>query len=281
VICASCKSSEERELDTAYRALGRGQYRDALEIYAEIVLDAPGTPEAARAVYGLGIIHYLKQRDLDAARANFKKVLDEYPTSDVALDARRMLARVYEKEEGAYQKAIKEYSRLLELTHDTETEKSTLLDVANCYYQLDNLDLAATFYQRVIDDYPYDDVSDVAYLRLALIEAFAGRVEEAEQIVEDLLGWSDRPQSRFRAFLFAGEIALQSSDYQGGRTFLARADLEFPGDPQLLDLAGRMDRQEVDGRSLDEGDRDELFLLEEMQRNISWGRGRRAGGRRR
>jgi tetratricopeptide (TPR) repeat protein len=272
----ACKSSAERQLEAGIQAMGRGQYREALDIFTEVVLLTPGSPEAARAIYDMGVIHYLKQRDLDAARSSFRKVLDEYPASDVAPEARRMLARVYEKEEGELHKAVQEYYRLLEHTDDQTKEKDILLDVANCYYRLDELEYASRLYRRIIEDYSYDEVSDHAYLRLAHIETLAGRGEEARSIIETLLERTDQPGSRRRAFLLAAEVVLQSSEYGRGRILLARADREFPGDPELLDLVSRLVRQEVDGRSLEEGDPEAQFLLKEMQRNISWGRGRRS-----
>jgi tetratricopeptide (TPR) repeat protein len=223
----------------------------------------------------MGVIHYLKQRDLDAARSSFRRVLDEYPGSEIESEARRMLARVYEKEEGELHKAVQEYYRLLEQTDDRTKEKHILFDVANCYYRLDDLEHASEFYRRTIEGYPHDELSDQAYLRLALIEALAGRGDQAESIIEALLERSDRPESRRRAFLLAAEVVLRSSEYGRGRILLARADREFPSDPELLDLGSRLARQEVDGESLDEGDPESQFLLEEMQRNISWGRGRR------
>jgi tetratricopeptide (TPR) repeat protein len=276
-----CKSAAEQQFEAGTRALGRGQYRQALDLFAEVVILAPGSSEAARAVYDMGVIHYLKQRDLDAARSSFRKVLDEYPESEVAPAARRMLARVYEKEEGELDKAVQEYYRLLDQTDDQTKQKDILLDVANCYYRVDEIDYASVLYRRIVEDYPYDELTDQAYLRLAHLEALADRGEEAESIIETLLERTDRPESRRRAFLLAVEVALQSSEYGRGRTLLARADREFPSDGELLDLGGRLVRQEVDGKSLDEADPESKFLLEEMQRNISWGRGRRSKGVRR
>ena len=113
----------------------------------------------------MGVIHYLKQRDLDAARSSFRKVLDEYPSSDVASEARRMLARVYEKEEGELHKAIQEYYRLLDETNDLEAEKDILLDVANCYYRLDELGQASQLYRQIIEDYSYPGLNTKENLR--------------------------------------------------------------------------------------------------------------------
>jgi tetratricopeptide (TPR) repeat protein len=276
VTIVACKSSAERYLEAGTQAMGRGQYRVALDRFAEVVLMAPGSSEAARAVYGMGVIHYLKQRDLDAARSSFRKVLDEYSTSEVAPEARRMLARVYETEGGEPQKAIQEYYRLLEESNDPAYEKDILLDVADCYYRLDDLANASRLYRRITEDYSYDELSDPAYLRLAHIQALAGNRREAESIIESLLERTDYPDSRHRAFLLAAEVVLESGHYERGRSLLARADREFPGDRELLELGSRFGRQEVDGKSLDDGDLESQLVLEEMQKNISWGRGRRS-----
>lgn len=271
-----CKTLEETKLEAGRRALGRGSYRVAIDNYREVILQAPQSREAAQALYEQGVIYYLKLRDLDSAQANFKKVLTEHSERDVARDARRMLARIYQDDLRAPVKAIREYLHLLEQVEDPFEEKAVLLSIANRYYVLNELERASEFYRRVVEQYRYGEDSDLAFIRLAHIEGLLGREEEALAVLQSLLGKTDDPDSRHRTFLSAAELHMLSGRYEDARTWLVRADREFPDDASIHELAVRLRRQETDGRSLDDGTWESQMLLEELQRNISWGRGTRA-----
>ena len=273
----ACKSPAEKQLDAGRRAFGRGLYQEAINHYGELVLQMPESPEAARALYEQGMIYYLKLRDLDTAFVNFRKVITEHTDSPIAKDARLMLARMYQEDRGEHEKAIREYERLLEEMENTEEQKAILLSLADSYYELDDLARAAEHYQRVIDlaDHADDPGADAAFLRRALIDALEGRREEALGMLEDLLEKTDEPEARHHAYVSAAEIRLLSNEYEQAEALLARANREFPEDGKLFELADRVKRQERDGRSLDDGTIESQALLEEMQRNISWGRGRR------
>lgn len=273
----ACKSPAEKQLDAGRRAFGRGLYQEAINHYGELVLQMPESPEAARALYEQGMIYYLKLRDLDTAFVNFRKVITEHTDSPIAKDARLMLARMYQEDRGEHEKAIREYERLLEEMENTEEQKAILLSLADSYYELDDLARAAEHYQRVMDlaDHPDDPGADAAFLRRALIDALEGRREEALGMLEDLLEKTDEPEARHHAYVSAAEIRLISNEYEQAEAVLARANREFPEDGELFELADRVKRQEQEGRSLDDGTIESQALLEEMQRNISWGRGRR------
>ena len=273
----ACKSPAEKQLDAGRRAFGRGLYQEAINHYDELVLQVPESPEAARALYEQGIIYYLKLRDLDTAFVKFRKVITEHTGSPVAKEARLMLARMYQEDRGEHEKAIREYELLLEQIQDADEQKAVLLSLADSYYELDDLARAAEHYQRVMDlaDHPGDPGADAAFLRRALIEALDGRREEALGMLESLLEKTDEPAARHHAYVSAAEIRLFSEEYEQAMAVLARADREFPEDGELFELADRVKLQEQEGRSLDDGTMESQVLLEELQRNISWGRGRR------
>jgi tetratricopeptide (TPR) repeat protein len=149
------------------------------------------------------------------------------------------------------------------------------MSIADCYYQMDAMEQATNTYRRIVEDYPYDEESDQALLRLAHCEALAGRWDASGMVLGLLLEHSDRPESRHRALLLAAEILLQFGEYERAWDMLARADREFPNDTDISDLATRLARQKQDGKSLDDGAQDSRMLLEELRRNIRWGRGRR------
>ncbi len=269
-----CRSPDEQRLVAGRQAMGRGEYREAIRCYNEIVLGNPSSPEAPRALYEVGVIYFLELRDVEAAKRIFREVKGDYPNSSSATDARRMLARIYGDEQGELRRAIRAYEQLLD-EYEGRDKKEIQLAIADYYYEMDDMTTAVAGYGRVIDDFRYDELSDRAYIRLAHISAFQGRDEESLEALEALLSRSDRPVSRRRALMFAAEVHLASHRYEQGEACLERADREFPGDPEILDRRARLTRQEQDSKPLDDGRVDSQALLEELQRNISWGRGKR------
>lgn len=269
----ACHSPAEQYLEGGRRALGREQYREAITLFAEVVLLAPASPKAAEALYEMALIHYMKLRDVNAARSTLRNLLNKYPGSEVANDARLTLARLYEEDLRAPAKAIQEYEELLSDLDDPGEERAILLSIAECHYRLDQLQRAAEDYRRVIEGYPYDAQSDLGFLRLAHIETLAGRPEAVLEVLVSLLELTDQPESRRRAFLARTEVLLASNRYGEAKACLKRAEYEFPGLPELFELADRLRQKEREGKSLDDGGRESQQALAELQSKIRWGWG--------
>lgn len=275
MVVLNCRSPLESQLEAGEQALGRGQYSEAIALYSEVILQSPGSEQAAKALYELAVIYYLQRRNLDAARASIRKILHEHPDTAVAHDARVLLARLYAEDLKEPEKAILEYRQLLEDARDEKEKRDLLLSIADCRYQQDDLVAAAEDYRYIIEEISYGEKSDRAFLRLAYIEALLGRWDEALDALDALLVATDNPQSRREAFLARAEIHLRTNRRPQARASLASADREFPDDPVLVDLGTRLAWLEREAKSLDDGASESQILLEELQRNISWGRGRR------
>lgn len=263
-----CSSPGSDELAAAQEALGRGLYREAIEHYTEVTIQAPGSPEAAQALYDLALIYYLQRRDLDTARSTLRKLLSFYPDAEVTRDARRVLARMYEEDLGQPEKAIQEYQLLLAAETDTVEAQNLLLKIANCRYSADELELAAQVYRRVVRDFSYGEGSATAHLRLAHIDRLEGRVEETLETLEMLLARTDGPDTRRKAYLMQAEVLGDLRRHEEAETTLDLAEEEFPGDSEIAAMASRLRQQEEAQRS--------VATDGELEKQVRWGRGRRA-----
>ena len=270
-----CTSPGAEQLEAGRRALGRGRYNEAIALYSEVALQAPGTPQAAQALYDIAVIHYLKLRDLDAARNTFRKLVSEYPKSPKAREGRRMLARMYEEDLSDPERAIQEHQVLLADARDRREERDLLAAIANCRYLLDDLVAAAEGYHRLIRDYAYEPDVDAIYLRLAHIEAMRGRAEEALDVLEALFELSRRPETRLNAYMARVEVLLEARRYDEAAASLQAAGSEFPAASEITELESRLAQQRRQERSLDDGAKDSRERLEEMQKRIPWGGARR------
>ena len=264
----ACSSPGSNELAAAREALGQGRYREAIEHYTEVTIQAPGSPEAAQALYDLALIHYLQRRDVETARSTLRKLLSFYPDAEITRDARGVLARMYEQDLKQPEKAIQEYQLLLADETDTTERKNLLLKIANCRYGTDELELAAQVYRRVIQEFPYAKGSATAHLRLAHIDRLGGRSEKSLQTLEKLLPQTKEPDTRRKVYLMQAEVLGEMKRYQEAETILGLAEGEFPGDPEIAVIASRLRQQDAAERSVEAG--------EELEKSFRWGRGRRS-----
>lgn len=265
-LVTGCSSPESNELAAAREALGAGRYGEAVERYTEVTLEAPESPEARQALYEVALIHYLRRRDLDAARSTLSKILSSYPESDVARDSRRLLARMYEQDLGEPDKAIREYELLLESETVPGERRALLVRIANCRYTMDDMEGAAEAYHRVVEDSPEDEDSVGAYLRLAHIQRLMGRVDEAIANLAAVLKLSKNRSARRRAYQAQVEILLEQGRFADAKSCLTAATGEFAGDDEMAALASRIEDQEEERRRAESGEAPDY--------QVRWGRGR-------
>ena len=265
--CAfACSSPGSDELAAAREALGQGLYREAIGHYTEVTIQAPGSPEAAQALYDLALIHYLQRRDLESARSTLRRLLSLYPDAEVTRDARRVLARMYEQDLGQPEKAIQEYELLLVTETNMAKKKNLLLKIANSRYSTDELELAAQVYGRVIQEFTYGEGSATAHLRLAHIDRLKGRAEKSIETLEKLLARAEEPDTRRRGHLMQAEAFGDLQRYEDAETLLGLAEEEFPGDPEIADMVSSLEQQEEAQRSVEANG--------ELEKQFNWGRGR-------
>lgn len=95
---------ESTQYNAAYALLKARKLDESLVAFQEFVVAFPAGSYTANAYYWMGEIHLVKSR-LDAAAAEFSRVVDNYPAHRKALDAHYKLGTVY------YQMGDKEKAR--------------------------------------------------------------------------------------------------------------------------------------------------------------------------
>ena len=267
---AGCSRSSESLFGEAQQALAADDAERAARLFKEITIASPDDPLAARAHYELAQMYYLRLRSVTASRDSLIKILTDYPASPVVAPARKMLARLYERELDSPEKALAQYEILIRQDPDIESEREMLSAVADCHYRLDELDASRDAYQRVLS-LPYHPDTDAAYLRLATLEWIAARPEESLRLLRELRDRSASEDRRYEAVV--GEIDLLT---RLGRFAEAREEIDFarrvfPGRPDLEELQRWVQAAYRRQQSLDS----DGPALEERQKTIRWGSGRR------
>jgi len=267
-----CGSGGDRLFTEAQRAMEDDNVEKAARLYQEVTIQAPASPLAAEAHYALAQIYYLRLKNVQAARDRLNTVLRDYPDSTVAQPARHLLARLYDevfKEPG---KALTHYRALLAEDLEDELRRETLLAVGHCYYELNALDAAKDAYRRVLAPSYHPD-TDGAYLRLANLEWVSGDVDESLRLLRELQTKTADPERRREAMLSEIEILMTLARFTDAHARLRETEMAFPRSSELQELATRLQATERLLASLDGAG--EEALLQEQQKKIKWGVGRR------
>ncbi len=123
----------------------------AMQEYQKIVELGPESPLAPRSLLAIGWILENEYQDTVASRAQYQKVIDQYPQSD------------------ALQKAVELLN--LEGAEPYEFYPDKLYSLAeNQLFEAENLDSAKSLFQRLIDDFPNSRLVPKAEFALAKIQ---------------------------------------------------------------------------------------------------------------
>ena len=269
---AACNDSSKSLFFEARRAMEADNYETAARLYQEITIQAPDSPIAAEAHYELAQIYYLRLRDVDAAKDILVKMLHDYPDSSVDINARRLLARLYEEDLQDPHRAVKLYRALLAEDLDENLRRQTLLEIAHCHYRLGEFDASANAYRTALG-LAYHRDTDSAYMRLANLEWLGGSADESLRLLRELEERTTEDDYRHEAMLSEVEVLMSLGRFAAARARMSVARGAFPYSADVVELEARLHAAELQHQSLD--GEDEEALLQELQKKIRWGAGRR------
>jgi Tfp pilus assembly protein PilF len=274
LLCASggCRDEAEQLLVRAHRALDADDYQTATQLFREITIAFPDSPDSARAHYELAQIYHLRIRDAGAAEASLLKILSDYPESGVVWAAHNLLGRIYERDLGLPEKAPAHYQEALgQPGLEPPERREALLALGDCYYRLDRNDEAEAAYRRAVE-LPYHPSADGAYARLAALSRLRGDDDAALDVLDELAARTEDGGRRYQALREQVEILVGGRRFREADERLGRVRSEYAGEPELEELQARLERE----RELDEEPQaEETAAIEELEKRIHWGSGRR------
>jgi TolA-binding protein len=271
VFLADSGRESESLFAEAHEAMRADDYETAARLFREITITFPGSPLAASAHYELAEIYHLRIRDAAATEASLLKILSDYPDSALRAPAHRLLGQIYERDLRAPEKALSHYHEVLrEPELPVAHEREVLLALGDCYYRLDENAKAAESYRRALE-LPYDPSSEGAYLRLATLSRLEGDSEEALERLRELAARTGEPRRRYEALHQEIELLIELERFQEASERLHEARAGFPESAALAELAERLEAGQVRAASFET----EEATLEELQKRIHWGAGRR------
>lgn len=269
---AACNDRPNSLFSEARRAMEADNYETAARLYQEITIQAPDSPFAAEAHYELAQIYYLRLRDADAAKDILVKMQRDYPDSSVDIEARRLLARLYQEDLKDPQRAVTLYRALLAGDLDENVRRQTLLEIAHCHYRMGEFDASADAYRLALA-LPYHRGTDSAYMRLANLEWLGGSADESLRLLRELEERTSDDDYRHEAMLSEVEVLMSLGRFAAARERVSVAGDAFPESADVVELEARLHATELHHQSLD--GKAEVALLQELQKKIRWGGARR------
>lgn len=150
------------------------QYNEAMRTYDEVIARSRGDRDYA--TYQKGLILTYVGRELEA-KAEFDKLQRQYPGSRFVDDALFQTANV-DFEKGAYQVAIRGFTKLITERPKSYLIPSALLKRATAYSNVQTYDQAINDYRRILNEYGSSDQAQGALLGLQNALNDAGRPED-------------------------------------------------------------------------------------------------------
>lgn len=203
------------------------QYENAMRYYDQAI--AQNAPDKDYASYQKAVILSYVGRDAEA-KAQFDQVQRQFPGSRFVDEALFQTANV-DFEKGAYQVAIRGFSKLIQDKPGSSLVPAALLKRAIAYGNLQQYDPAVADYRRILDSYGESEQAQSALLGIQNTLNDAGRPEEFSQVLGQYKkanpGSTDVERVQFEN---AKNIYFNEKYQQAIQSFLAFMQ-EYPASP--------------------------------------------------
>ena len=197
-----CSSSSASGVERARQAWDSQNYEGAAREYEEFLANAPQGPEAEEAEFALADIYNHNLKQFDRARDRYTSFLEKYPASQHAYEARERLAQVYVELKNL-RESIEQYELLAQQFPDSPDRRKTRATIADLYFQENEFDQAELEYNRVLENAPYDALSEQAMLRLASIYHLVRNQDERSLPLYDRIAESTNDPAVRRSTLYS------------------------------------------------------------------------------
>lgn len=176
------RSSREQALyEQAMVALDEHLSGAAVEYLTTFLVKYPENELYPDALRQRATIFYLYQSRYLEAISDMRELLNKYPTSRHAFEARRTIAEIMEMKIRDRRRAIVEYQRLIDDYETVVDDDLYQYRIASCSYALLNFEQAKLEFYKLINNYPASEHVDDSYYQIANILQTQGALEDARK----------------------------------------------------------------------------------------------------
>jgi TolA-binding protein len=206
---AACDSGDRNLIGQAERLFERGRFQQAAAVYEKYLQRKRKGPRRPEARLRLGQIHYYALGDRGRGVEELGRLIQEYPRSEEAFQAREIMAAAFRNHAEDYEQAVVEYKWLANQRPQSPKAPYYLLEAARTYIMAGQMENAVLELGGLLGRYPQCEYADDAYEELGSAYLALGRPQETIFILTHMLRRFPRSPLAQRA-LFRIAEALES-----------------------------------------------------------------------
>lgn len=187
-LSTSCTlSSQDLEFKRAEEAAKAGKNEEALRHYKAVVEKYVNTQLAISSAQQAARISHYELKKFPDAITYYRHVIMYAPSDKDRIDAQKKIADLFFSQTLDYQRAIQEFSHLLELPHTPKEDETYRFAIARSYFYLNDFFQSTIEIDRILALHPSDDVAFEALLLKANIFLTTKKLDDAISALRDLI----------------------------------------------------------------------------------------------
>ncbi len=200
----SSQTDAKAVLDRGIDLFGREKYRDALDLFGQVLSDPKAAEQRSEAAYW-SVLAYLAVGDQSTAEKSIDAFIAAYPKSPRVADLLYQRGRIlYSRSD--FEGALKVFSAFASMASSSDLIPAALYWSGECLYALGRLDEAERTFTAVTQDYPTSVKAEAATYRISLIG-----LEYRQRELLKLLTWSHEESLRSAEDFRRREKAYEAS----------------------------------------------------------------------
>ena len=180
-VFVSHRSREQALFEQAMAALDDNLPGAAVEYLTTFLVKYPQSELYPDALHQRATIFHLYQSRYIEAISDLRELLNKYPESRYAFEARRIIAELMDSKLHDCRRAIVEYQRLIDDYETVADDDLFQYRIASCYYEVLNFEQAKLEFYKLINNYPASQHVDDSYYQIANILQTQGALEDARK----------------------------------------------------------------------------------------------------
>ncbi len=174
-------SQEQALYEQAMAALDENLSGAAVEYLTTFLVKYPENELYPDALHQRATIFHLYQSRYLEAISDLRELLNKYPASEHAFEARRIIAEILETKVRDCRRAIVEYQRLIDDYETVVDDDLFQYHIASCSYESLNFEQSKLEFYKLINNYPASKHVDDSYYQIANILQTQGALEDAQK----------------------------------------------------------------------------------------------------
>jgi len=186
IAIASCEKNSDFLFDKAEKYYKANQYVEAILTYTNVIT---GDNESLRqkAYYRIALIHYINLKNFNKAIEIFEIYLKKYPDGKKADKVLKALGDIYSNHYKKYDYAIGEYQKLIDNYPKSELVLEAMVNTGKCYFKLNNFYQAIVEFKKVKKIFPKSELNSEIDLEIAASHNLLGNQQEAINLYNSII----------------------------------------------------------------------------------------------